>query len=752
MVTSKDLDQLLLACEKEPIHTPGAIQPFGILLSVDEPRLRIRNASVNTDQALGIDAAKLVGRSFAEFVSADQLHQLQKFLGNENLREQNPLTLLLHLPKSSMGERWELSAHRLAGCLILELEPGNTAELDLLSFHQKIRGAVQALQSASNLQQLCEAAVTQVRLITGFDHVMLYRFTAQWHGVVIAEARATHMDAYRDHHFPASDIPAQARAVFLQNWLRMIPDVDYTPVALYPSANPLNGAPLDLGNSTLRSVSPIHLAYLRNMQVKATLTISLIHEGRLWGLIACHHASPRLMNTDSRFGAKMIGQLVSSQIQIKESLDDLHYRARLRMVRAKLVSYMDQEEDLSLGLVKYSPTLLDLTGASGAAASIYHDSRWALIGKTPSVLEIEQLVDWLSARHAPEEMFCTNHLSNHFPPARAYKEVASGLLAVSIPKSRRNYILWFRPEVSTTVLWAGDPNKQVKHEPGQTKLHPRSSFQSWQEIVEGAAEPWEKVEVEATAELRNSILALDLQREFRKEQVARAMAEQVSREKENMVHTMSHDLRTPLSIAKMTLEMLLRADNLSPETVRLTLERGLRATNAIERLATGVLELAKVENGTAKQSPAVESAEDIVREVVDLMLPLAEQKSVRLRGQFCAPGRKVRCEKTRIEQVLGNLISNALKFTPEGGGITVSVEQEQDQIVVCVADTGVGIAPAHLEKIFERFWQEDAAQKQGTGLGLAIAKEIVEQEGGKIWAKSTPGRGSSFFVCLPCIN
>jgi two-component system, chemotaxis family, sensor kinase Cph1 len=330
--------------------------------------------------------------------------------------------------------------------------------------------------------------------------------------------------------------------------------------------------------------------------------------------------------------------------------------------------------------------------------------------------------------------------------------VASGLVAISIPKSPRNYILWFRPEIATTVLWAGKPEKALFKDGEQAALHPRSSFKSWREIVEGVAAPWKKVETEAIAELRSSILALDLQREFKKEQEARARAERLSHEKENMVHMMSHDLRTPLGTVKMSLEMLQQLENLSPEMTRTVLARGLRATDAIERLAKSVLDLAKIEAGTAARTRAPVDAGELARNVVDLATPLAEKKSVQLRAQLHAANKQVLCDGTRIEQVLGNLISNALKFTPEGGSVTVSVDQDRDRLVFCVADTGPGIPPAHLERIFERFWQEEHAREQGTGLGLSIAKGIVEKEGGRIWARSTLGRGSSFFFDLPCIG
>lgn len=709
----------IVDCEKEPIHIPGAIQSFGLLIAVDLPSLRIHNVSVNCEDAFGIEAQFLVGRSLAEFVAADKLSELQQYLARDNLREQAPIDVTLHLPSTLRNRHWELAAHRHAGCLILEMEPSSAGTVDLLSLNRKLSAAVQLIHATSSLQQLCDAAVREVQAVTGFDRVMLYQFTEDWHGKVIAEQCAPHMYSYMSHHFPASDIPAQARAVFLQNWLRMIPDVGYTPVPLHPGINPLDGMPLDLGQSALRSVSPVHLEYLRNMQVRATLTISLVEDGRLWGLIACHHATPRLLDANSRIAAKLIGQLVSSQIQLKQSLDDMHYRTQLRSVHTRLLSHMEQESDLVQGLVKHTPNMLDLAAAGGAAAAIYHDNKWTIIGHAPDVSQIEELIDWLGQYTPRNEIFQTNYLSKYFPPARAYKDVASGLVAVPILKSDRNYILFFRPEVASTIVWAGKPEKMVRHDGDHSRLHPRASFQSWAETVEGIAIAWKRVEIEAITELKNSILALDLQREFRKEQQARAEAERVSMEKENMVHMVSHDLRTPLSIIKMSLELMQRTSNAHPETVGKLLERGLRAADAIDRLSQGVLDLVKVENGTAMPATSMVSPAMLVHDAIELALPLAERKCVQLQANTASSDAQVCCERNRIEQVLGNLISNALKFTPEGGCVTVSTRNEGDLIAFSVEDTGVGIAEEHIGRVFDRFWQEGSSASQGNGLGLA---------------------------------
>lgn len=740
-------------CAKEPIHIPGAVQPFGLLLGIDYPSLRIHNASRNCEDAFGISAEELIGRSLAEFVTEARLPSLQAYLAADSVREQPVFDLTLSLPSSLRNRNWELTAHRHSGCLFLEMEPSSTGALDLLSFNRKLGSAVQLLHATGSLQQLCDVAVKQVQSITGFDRVMLYQFTEDWHGKVIAEACAPHMHSYLGHHFPASDIPPQARAVFLENWLRMIPDVAYTPVPLYPGVNPLNGMPLDLSHATLRSVSPVHLEYLRNMQVKATLTVSLLEDGKLWGLIACHHATPLLLDASSRAGARMVGQLVSSQIHLKQSLDDTHYRARLRTVNQSLLGYMGQEEDLVQGLVKHQPNMLDLAAARGAAAAVYHDNKWTIVGDTPDAEDIERLVDWLSRRPNRNDLYFTNQLSKHFPAAYRYKHIASGLAAIPIPKSERNYILWFRPEVATTVIWAGNPEKAVRQEGNQLSLHPRASFKSWLETVEGVALPWKRVEIDAITELRNSILALDLQREFHKEQKARAAAEKASQEKENMVHMVSHDLRTPLSIIKMSLDMMQRKGGLPDASLPLV-QRSLRAADAIERLASGVLDLVKVENGTGRRNFTPVEAGALVRDAIELARPLAENRAISLLEQVDDDGGRieVRCERNRIDQVLGNLVSNALKFTPEGGRVTVSVEKSGDMLLFGVEDTGSGVAPENIERIFDRFWQEEKASAHGTGLGLAIAREIVGQHRGRIWARSNPNGGSTFLFTLPVMT
>lgn len=745
-----DFASLLAACEKEPIHIPGAIQPFGILLTVEPRHFVIRNASENCASFWGMSAVALVGRSFADFLSLQELTRLRRYLDEPSNDEKSPLSIALSIGTNKADSVWKVRAHRHRDTLYMEMEPDTAGDhgegSGLADFHTQVRDAVSTLQGAGSVHELCDRATQRMSAITGFDRVMVYRFDEDWHGVVVSETCGPGTDSYLGHHFPASDIPAQARAIFLQNWLRMIPDVDYVPSRVYPGVHE-DGASLDLGKALLRSVSPIHLEYLRNMGVKATLTISLVNEGKLWGLIACHHAAPRLLDTNTRIAAELIGRLVSSQLRAKEALEDLQYKGELEQLVAKLLGRLEQVPDLAESLRVHATELLDLCAAS--AVAIRYGGEWTQIGKGPSPAELQKLIDWLALTYPHRTVFDTDRLSHCFPDGAAYREVGSGLVAASLAKAEGNWILWFRPEVSATVTWAGAPEKSVRLIDETHGLHPRKSFESWKEMVIGTAMPWKGIEVAALENLRNGILALALEQEHRKEQAARRKAERLSREKDEMVMMVSHDLKTPLNVVAMSLEFVRQFHPSSEPSVQRMVERGARATHMMTNLITNTLDMAKIEAGTLDLELKDEDPVALVSDIVDMVSPLAEEKDIQLTVVLPEqPPRRVQCEKIRIVQVLNNLLSNALKFTPSGGRITVLLREEDDEVIFSVKDTGEGMSAETLAKIFDRFWQAEDTRRHGTGLGLWIARSIVSLHQGRIWVASEIGKGSVFHFSL----
>lgn len=739
----------MVRCESEPIHIPGAIQPFGILLSVELPALDITNASINCSDAFGLGAKALVQHSLVEYLSAASLQKTQSYLQSEDLIEQAPIIVPLINTTTLIESEWELSAQYRDGILIVELEAVRSPEMLATPLQRLIRNAVHAIFSGTSLQDLCDRIAQQVHIITDFDRVMIYRFNEDWHGHVVAEARKPYVQSYLNHHFPASDIPAQARSIFLENWLRMIPDVHYLPVPIYPGRNPKTGASLDLGLSNLRSVSPLHIEYLRNMGVGATLTLPLIDNGKLWGLIACHNVQPRNLASDSRLGTKMIAQFASSQLALKASNEDQRYRAAIKRAQTQLLGQMERETDLLQGLGKYRPGMLDLVDVTDTAAAIFYDNEWVLAGVTPTVAQIEELVAWVAETHGTDAPFMTNRLSEVFPAAKAYKEIASGLLAISILQSERNFILWFRPGTVSTITWAGEPEKRVETNNGITRLHPRFSFDSWEQTVDGIAAPWKRVEIESISEIRTNIIALDLRRAFKREQVARELAERLSTEKENMMHIVSHDIRNPLSALKMMLQLMQRSQIIKPETHADFIARGIRATETMERLVKSVLDIAKSNHAELLPETQHEDANRLVVDAVDLALPLGERANILITAITHTKPLYISCKRARAEQILGNLISNALKFTAAGGNISVSTKKVDQDVVIAVIDTGMGIAPELLPYIFNRFKQGTVGAENGAGLGLAIVKEIIEQEGGSIWVESTVHVGTKFYFTLP---
>lgn len=734
-------------CEKEPIHIPGSIQPFGILMTAHGPGLLISNASLNCGESLGLDAAALIGRSFLELVPERGHAALHAYLKGDEGNSSFPYAIELVAP---VGQRtWILHAHTEHEETYLELEPVDNAWTGpgSTSTPFPVHAAAQALHAAGNVQELCAIAASQIHRLTGFDRVMIYRFDKDWHGEVIAEARHTQADSYLGHHFPASDIPAQARAVFLKNWVRMIPDATYRPVPIYPDRQLGTQGPLDLGRSLLRSVSPVHLQYLANMDVGASLTLSLIDGGNLWGLIACHHAGPHYVDPYRRLDAQLIAQVVSGQLRSKSELSELAYREKLAAMRAALARRIEAADDVALTLTTPSPSVLDIAGAKGAA--VVHGRQHAVAGATPPAADIDRIVDWLATVHADKTWFHTESLSETLPEAIRFKDVASGLLALAISPGARHYVLLFRPEVAATITWAGRPEKLVRRGKDNSTLLPRESFRSWQEIVSGKSEAWNAAEIEAALNLRTDILAQALHLEYARESAARREAERVGREKDEIVMMVSHDLKTPLNIMRLGFEFLQQfSAGLEPAAQRM-ITRGVDAADLMELLIRDVLDMSKVEAGILDLQLQVQDAESIILNAVDFMMPIAVERGITLEAQVRGNRCLIRCERPRIHQVLENLIGNALKFTPAGGMVVAEVEGCGSNAVFSVRDNGPGIPAEHLPHVFDRFWQARETRRFGSGLGLAIAKGIIEKHGGRIWVESSPNEGARFYFTVP---
>ncbi|MFL5812993.1 MAG: ATP-binding protein [Bdellovibrionia bacterium] len=743
----------LASCDREPIHIPGSIQPFGVLLALNED-LSVSQFSMNAPTDLNLSPQGDQLAPVNQWIDPQSLEALKAQIQPRDFDRSEPIKACIRQSDQSQ-KYWNAFVHRHRDQLILELEPLDAEEnLNQTALYQRLREAISKLQSSQTVLGLCDTLVREVQSITQYNGVMVYRFHEDAHGEVIAEAKAPGFPKYLGHHYPASDIPTQARAVFLQNWLRMIPDVDYIPAPLQPMLQPTpesrTDRPLDLGKAMLRSVSPIHIQYLKNMGVSASMTISLIKEGKLWGLIACHHyVGPKYIPHEIRSACEMLGRLASTLLPAIEARELKESRIHARSTIARLDELMHSSDRIETPLFGASPNLLDVvTGASGAA--VFTDGHWERMGDAPPLEEIIQLSLWLNERSQTPPLFYTDSLPSQYPRAADFKNQMCGILAIRIPKHASSWVIWFKPETLQTITWAGNPDKPVTKEKGDVFLHPRTSFDEWIENVRLKSLPWSTVDIEAATDLYQVITANDLRRQFQLEQKARAEAEAATQQREELLRVISHDLKTPLTTFRLNLNALsLFASKKSQAEMEQIIASMDRTTMSMSQLIDDVLTISRSEVGKLPLESTGERPDVLLDEVREILGPIARQKDITLEIRPPSSVEFVYCDRGRVSQVLSNLVGNAVKFTPIHGKVTVTAESNEAEILFSVHDTGPGISEQDLPHVFDRFWQASHTKQLGTGLGLAIAKSIVEAHGGHIWAKSRLGAGSTFYFTLP---
>lgn len=727
------VDDLLTACDREPIRVPGSIQPHGVLLVLGPGDLVVRAASANAPALFG--RPKVIGHRLGDLAPAFAHPPFADLAHRVVAADPRPLgTVAVGVGDAAC----HAVAHRADGHVLLELEPadpggGTGPEATFAPVSEFLDG----LARADGIAGLAALAARVIRTVTGFDRVLVYRFEPDWSGIVIAEDRNDVLPTCLGLRFPATDIPRQARDLYRLNRLRLIPDAAYAPVPLEGGG----GVPLDLGFAALRSVSPVHLEYMRNMGTGASFSVSLIGEGRLRGLVACHARDPRRVPPGVRAACDMVGQILSLQIAARERAEDAERRVALRAVRSRLLLAMASHERFALGLADRAADLLALAGASGAA--IVAGSDRLRLGDAPPADAIERIVRWLEERGVVD-VFATDTLASVMPGGEAVKDTAAGLLAIAVSRLHPSYVLWFRPEVVRTVRWGGDPTKPVD-EAG--RLHPRRSFETWKETVRLKADAWTEAEIDAARDLRTEIVDIVLRKAEEMAQLAEQL-ERSNKELEAFSYSVSHDLRAPFRHIVGYSELLRQYDG-----ERLS-ERGRRYVDTIVDSALSAGRLVDSLLSFAQMGRA-----SLTRLAVDVRA-LAEEERERLSRE--TGDRRIDwrigdlprawADPAMLRLVVQNLLSNAVKFTRGRDPATIEVGGRMDggEAVFHVRDDGVGFDPAYVHKLFGVFQRLHRVEEfEGTGIGLANVRRIVERHGGRVWADGAPDAGATFFFTLP---
>ena len=755
----------LITCDREPIQIPGSVQPHGAMLVLEPETLEIVQAAGDTQRFLGRDVRQVAGSRAADFFTGEHCAKIADLYAGS--RHSSRPELIFSFTNIASGFTSSVMGHQSGRLLILEMEENHDeTRLDFLSIVQDM---VRRLQSAPSVRAACQTAVEQVRAVIGFDRVVAYRFLSDGAGVVDAEARRADIGSFLGLRFPAGDIPPQARELYLRNWIRSIPDAHYQASALYPERNKITGKPLDMSFCSLRSVSPVHLEYLRNMNVRATMTLSLILQGKLWGLIACHHEVPRFIPYQRRIALELFTQMASYILETKIAEEELRARVRTAGLHDDLVASLSREDDLVQGLSKNQPNLMNFVSARGV--TVWMDGQMAQHGKVPSFEEVQGLVAWLN-QTVKDGVFHTDGLAQIYPPGAAFKKVASGVLALSVSRTPRDYVIWFRPEVVETVRWAGKPEKNVEEGAG-IRLSPRKSFAAWEETMQMRSEPWSNVDIQTAQALRVSLLEVVLRRidqVAREKEAARARQEVLLQELDRRIvqwEATARELKLEgdrRALIEAELSQVLRRTVVDQENERRRIARELHDSLGqyltimqleFDHLARNQPSDSRVSQGIQKLKTLASSVGNEINRLAweirptsldDLGLQTAveqlvqewcERSNLKFDLQLMLNDRRLPpTVETTFYRVLQEAINNVIKHA-DATKVGIILEANEKEVSLIVEDDGRGFA-----------WNPDIPSSTSR-LGLLGMRERLALVGGSLEIESSHDNGTTVIVHAP---
>lgn len=542
----------LTNCDREPIHQLGEIQPIGFLMVLTADWL-VSHVSANVGEFLEIDGQATIGRPASDVFTKQAIHTLRNRLAL--LRGKDALERVFRMELQDNGKFFDVALHMSGSRVILEAEP--SLDHDYGDATGTVRGMVSRLEQAADMTAFFNEGARQIRALTGFDRVMVYRFSPDGSGEVVAESAKSGIGSFYGLHYPATDIPKQARELYLRSLLRVIADIDAMPVPIEPGVDEY-GAPIDLSLSVLRSVSRIHIEYLRNMGVRASMSISIVVEGRLWGLIACHHYSPRCPSFERRSVAELFAQMFAMRIESRERKEVVEYERRARDISDQLLGAVASDETLLNDPDWLSAILTSAIPADGVG--VWINGNYAFSGITPSTGEFARIIQALNTT-AAGRAFATDQISTLVPGFGGGNANVAGLLAIPISRNPRDYVVLFRTEIIRSVRWAGDPHKPVEYGPNGPRLTPRQSFEEWKETVIGRSLPFTSSELRVAETLRATLIEVVL----RLSDEASAERIEATSRQELLIAELNHRVRNILSLIRGLIRQSKPADGVTIE-------------------------------------------------------------------------------------------------------------------------------------------------------------------------------------------
>ena len=728
-------------CEDEPIHIPGSIQPHGFLISIDSKTNILSVCSENVSEFVGIPYEQMLGKKAATIFDQNFVNEISLFKESSNLVK----TFNYRINNIDFS----INLHSSNEQIIIEGEPLRHQFNENNDLYSSSRQLLSYIEGTFTLKELADVVAVAIKNITQYDRVMVYRFDDKYNGEVIAESKESHLQSYLGLHYPHTDIPVQARELYIKNHLRIIGDVSYTPVPLY-KLNTDKSDTLDLSLSVLRSVSPIHIEYLKNMEVGATLTISLIHKGKLWGLITCHHYSPKFLSHEIRSAVKLHGHFITSQIDVRIINEEFEIATKTNNALNDLISKkIDAKRDSITDLLR-NESILKLCNSVGFTAvvanKVYH------YGTTPSDENCKRLAVFLS-EFTNEETLQTDSLvkistdltfiSNDFPGINFYSL-----------KNDSDCLIWYRSHTIKEIHWAGNPDKAI--EKINDRLSPRKSFALFTESVKDSSRMWLKSEINACNSFYNyfqihlrSIL-FNEEKEIQKKLTE--ILEETNAELENINWISTHDLQEPLRKIRMMASVLVGGNELKvlPEDVQ---SKIVKIQNSAERMQNLIVDILKYTK-TGSQNSNFEDIslnnlfselrEELDSTLIDYDTTLIIEDLPNIQGiPFL------------LKQLFLNIINNSLKFRSLTNNPLIKINDKSSlspnkYTIIEIEDNGIGFDNEYKDKIFKIFARlNNKDTYEGSGIGLALCKKIMIKHNGLITADGELGKGVKITLYFP---
>jgi light-regulated signal transduction histidine kinase (bacteriophytochrome)/ActR/RegA family two-component response regulator len=722
------------------------MQPHGVVLVVAEDG-RIECASESASSLLDRNPRSLLGETLDSVLSQRACHAIRSAVERGVPPEASPL----RVQALNRKDVFDAILHRQGERLVVELEPQPRPIPIQRSLHRQLQSALTRLHANIPLPDLCRVAASDLQNLTGFGRVLIGR-TVEGLDVVdiVAEAVADGgAPAFLGAQIRApEDVVPPAPRQGEPNRSLIVPDLDYQAASLVGDVH------VDLEDCCLTGLSEATANVHRKLGASACMTIPLAWGDTTWGLVVCHHHAPHHVPYETRVACEFLGQALSWQIGARAQKERDEQERVMRECLSQLVERLGHHVDPQESILANAPLSMELTGATGFAS--WRHGHVELVGTTPTAHETSALARWLHDGGV-EDCFATIHarevLGDRHPAC------AAGILAVALEPTEGAYLMWFRPERVDEVRWiATAAADNSEREDGEAETHglrqpegKRDSERRFRvERVRGRSEPWTDAQVHGARMLRDAVGRLALQRTTDLIHLNRGLAE-ASRAKDEFIAAVSHELRTPLN-AIMGWTELARAPGAPPDAATRALEVVERHGAALARLVDDLIDLSLIDAGEIRLTPQIFPVTEAIRRAVSSLASTARARDVRLQVSDVPEDLVVRGDLDRLSQVVWNLVSNGVKFTPRGGRVVVTASRTGPDVEIVVQDDGIGISEAVLPTIFARFRRSDATEDGGSGLGLglAVASELIKLHGGTVQAESKgQGTGATFRVVLP---